>query len=53
MHMQPAPKVKHFEPIEHNFMSNSFLNECFSSQPFLLKFQDFEFFVYFGFMKFI
>jgi len=24
MHMWPTPKAKHFEPIEHNFTSNSF-----------------------------
>jgi hypothetical protein len=40
MHMWLAPKVEHFEPIEHNFMSNNFLNESFSSHPFLLKFQN-------------
>jgi len=43
--MRLASKVRHFEPIEHNCLSNGFKNEFFALQPFPSKFQDFEIFV--------
>jgi hypothetical protein len=42
--MRPAFSAKHFEPIEHNFLSNGLKNESFALQPFPSKFQDFEIF---------
>ncbi len=44
-----ASKAKHFEPIEHHFLSNGFLNESFALQLFPSKFWNFEIFVWFGF----
>jgi hypothetical protein len=42
--MCPRPKVKHFEPIEHNVFAKWLKNESFALQPFL-SFQNFEIFV--------
>ncbi len=51
LHMRLASKAKHFEPIEHKFLSNGFKNEWFVLQPFPLKFQSFEIFVWFSFLS--
>jgi hypothetical protein len=48
-----AFKAKHFECIEHNFLSNGLKNESFVLQPFPLKFQNFEIFVWFSFLSIV
>jgi hypothetical protein len=38
-------KAIHFEPIEHNVLSNGLKNEAFTLQPYPLNLQNFEIFV--------
>jgi hypothetical protein len=50
LHMWFTPKARHFEPIEHNVIAKWLKKWVFALQPFPSKFQNFEIFVWFGFL---